>query len=155
MRPLIIALSFLLVSTAVQAELSDFENRAFKQKNPEELAYVIEVDESCPVSGEQLESTIKSTLVRARIKPLGGTAWKRKKLTLNVSLFCIEREEANPVFKLDIYFGSWSETLPVYYPIDYGTFGIGPVEQLEQSASEGIDRAVTAYLHANFDLGDD
>jgi len=155
MRAMLFVMSLLLASASAYGELSDVEKRAFKQKNAEELAYVIEVDESCPVSSEQLESSIKSTLIRARVKPLGGSAWQEKKLSLNVSMFCIDRSDANPVFKIDIHFGNWSGRVPVYYPIDFGTFGIGPVEHVEKSATEGIERAIDAYLRANFDLGED
>ena len=154
MRTLMSVVFLLMASAVAHAELSDFEKSAFKQKDPEKLAYVIEVDEACPVTSEYLENSIKQNLVRARVKPMGDSAWQKAKLSLNVSLFCIARKDAHPVFKLDIYFGSWSERLPVFYPIDYGTFGIGPVEHIQKSADEGIDRAVTAYLKANFDLGD-
>jgi len=148
----ILGLSLFLTFSAAHAELHDWERVAYSQENPNELAYIVEVDEDCRTSEKTATSITKGVLVRSRIKPLGGDSWLEKDLFLNVSVNCLKLENNNPVFNIDVRFGI--ADMAVRFANNFGYMGIGDKDFIEDALQGSVEKAITAYLEANFDLGE-
>jgi len=152
-----IALTLFLTIFSLQAAGQTFfpwMEKAYKQENPNELAYFLLVHPDCPVTEEEGESILEGVLVRSRIKPLVRPAWVSRPLYLSVSLECIKPKNNNPVFQIIARFGDVSGEIPIFYFPDYGFFGIGPKDSMKTAFQGRVEAAITDYLKANFDLGD-
>ena len=127
--------------------------KALKQGNPNELAYWVRVDSDCPMTKAEAVSILEGVFVRSRIKPVGED-WFNKSLYLAAGLQCLLVKNQKPVFGISVQFGDYSGVIPVLYDATYGSLGIGPKEFMRTGFQEHIEHAITAYLRANFDLGD-
>ena len=127
--------------------------KAFKQGNPNELAYLLFVDSDCPMTKAEAVSILEGVFVRSRIKPVRED-WFTKSVYLSVGLECVLVKNQNPVFKISVEFGYYSGVIPVFYGARYGFFGIASKEMMSTSFQKCIENAITDYLRANFDLGD-
>jgi hypothetical protein len=56
----------------------------------------------------------------------------------------------NPVFVIDTFFGRRNPKPAIMYDYNYGTFGIGPKEDIQAAIKDRTEAAITAYIQANF-----
>ena len=128
--------------------------------DPNEAYYASFVDTDCPVEDDDIDNIIEGELTRSRIKPLHWTLRTHDSESLivfDVDLFCLDREDLNPIFNVDVYFA-----LYIFYDdrfsgsvlIDwgFGAFGVGGRDYILQSVEDSVEDAITAYIRANFDL---
>ena len=152
-----LALTLFLVLFTLQAANAEFKPwmiKAYKQANPNELAYWVGVHPDCPISRAEVVEIMEGVFVRSRIKPLGGSHWTMKPLNLTVSLGCMKHEYDNPMFSIHMRFGDSSREIPIEYVALYSYFGMGGKEFIKTALRARTEAAMTDYLKANFDLGD-
>jgi hypothetical protein len=154
MRLILTTILIVLPFQSVLAAELGWKSKALKQAEPNELAYRLAVDDECPIGRERAVSIVEGVMVRSRIKPLGGTAWITSKLHLSVLVSCMKLDGYSPVYATDIHFGNYSGKIPVFYISSFGGIGIGGSSFFESELKKHVEGAMTAYLKANFDLGD-
>ena len=81
-------------------------------------------------------------------------AWSTSKLHLSVLVSCMKLDGNSPVYTTDIHFGNFSGKIPIFYISSFGGIGIGGSTFVETELKKHVERAITAYLKANFELGD-
>ena len=138
---------------AADAEFMPWMEEAFKQGNPNELAYRVSVASDCPMTKAEAVSNLEGVFIRSRIKPVRED-WFAESVYLFAGLDCLLIKNQNPVFVISVQFGDYSGVIPVLYDATYGSLGMGPKEFMRTGFQEHIEHAITAYLRANFDLGD-
>jgi len=154
MRIWVSAILVCMVPMSVGAQDPDWLDEALEQKNPNELAFFVQVDEHCPVEVEAVESTVKSVFVRSRIKPMPAPAYLLKDLHLSIAVNCLPVEGKNPAFMILAYFGDYKNEPAVLYDWAFNQLGVGSSKSILTGITASTERAITAYLKANFDLGD-
>jgi hypothetical protein len=145
---------FMLAASGVRAELLDWEMQVYRQDNPDELAYAFTVDYDCPVSVNALRSLIEDVLTRSQLKPLGGERWKESSLSLQLEVYCLDADEGMMTYAVNTIFANWKAEIPVHYTRNFGSFGRGEKATFEGAIRYSVEKAVSAYLEANFDLKD-
>jgi hypothetical protein len=157
----LIAIALLLVSSLAQAEaaaeeMTDAEARAImkvlylKADNPDELAINAGTESDCSITGDELEEIVSGVLVRARVKPLTGDALFKSKLYMEARLHCVENH-GNPIFVIQVLFGSYDAPLPVVYPFSYMYIGKGGEEFIVSNIKDRVEAAITDYIKVNLD----
>lgn len=122
---------------------------ALKRENPDELATLVFVAEECRVSAERAIETVHGVLIRSRIKPLDyGTS--PGYFALSVIVNCLGKT----AFAVQVDFLDQIAGSRVRYGTGHGTFGTygDDPEYVVSAIKTSTERAVTAYLEANFDL---
>ena len=128
-----------------------------EKENPDELALLIGVDEDCSVTEDAVRDMANGVLIRSRIKPLD---WARvlEPFGLRVSIDCTPD---SVVFMILVDF---IDQLPIpdhsglfdirFARTGYTSFGTtsGDAEYILNAAKRNVERAITDYLKANFDL---
>lgn len=130
---------------------------AIVKQTPDDLGYWVFTGSDCPFSNEDVERLVDGVWVRSRLRSSDSYLFE---LHLQITVLCLDRGEANPIFNHDVFFvparpDTFNEFLTTTrYVLDYnfGTFGVGPSEYILQSVKESVEEAVTEYLRANFDL---
>ena len=155
MRSVLVGL-FLLLSFqgAHGQEIPGWLAEVLRQAEPDELAYFVGASPDCSITEEEIETIVKGVFVRSRIKPLGGYEYLSKDVYLNVALQCLPIDNNNPIYLIDVKFGKASGPAFILYERSFGSFGINTDKTIKQSIKSGAEAAITAYLQANFDLGD-
>lgn len=132
------------------------------KENPNELYVFYFQDSECVGT---YESIIDTELAQSRIKR--KSYWEYEELQLHVEVGCLKRDSGiGFVFVINVAFGKpiraeegvtpgWVRTF--YEPFNYGTFGIvgndGRTQQFIRNSLRGsMEKALTDYLKANFDL---
>ena len=141
-----------MLSSAVTAqEAPDWLQQVIKSETPNELAYYVGVPPSCSLSEERLTSEVEGILVRSRIKPR-GSLWISNPFYLSIDLQCLKMEGRNPITHANIQFARHNPKPSIAYEWNFGTLLIGDDDYTIQAIKKGVERAITAYLKANFDL---
>lgn len=127
-----------------------------KKDNPNEL-YAFTFVDDCPFSDEVLQQETKGVLIRSRIRPAEG--WYPRQTLLYVDATCFRNSNNVNLFDVDIFFAKFEtnqdgDAVISHTVVNYGTIGQGDREFLLNAIEEGVERAITDYLVANFDLGD-
>lgn len=154
MRRVLVTTIFLLSCQGANAAETGWQAKAFKQDNPNELAYFLSVDSDCPVTKEEVTLMLEGVFVRSRIKPVGGSQWTVRDFYMAAELACLKPDGGHWAHKVDVRFGNYSESIPILYDSSFGSIGSGGESHVRESIRRSIERAITAYLKANFDLGD-
>jgi hypothetical protein len=146
MRTGILILGVLLCSAAT-AEPQPW----MKSSDSESLRYVVVVNPDCPVSEAELRSTIDGLLIRSRLRP-GDFRQNPYFLGFYVGIECMHHEGRLFVYSIDTSFIrlAWSRFL-LETPT-YGTLGLGSKVEISNDVRSSVERLVTDYLQANFDL---
>ena len=128
--------------------------------NPNELYVSVDYGADCKVSEEAIEKMIDGILTRSRIKRLNSDDWlevdlSSDQLHLFVLVNCDDRVFSNDVRFADMVQrpDQWIKRLMLHYR-PYGSYGVhqGDTEYLMDSLKGSVERALTDYLKANFDL---
>lgn len=128
------------------------------KENPDVLYVGTFAHSDCPISGKELEKLVKGVMIRSRIKP--AESWGAFEPTLQVTVNCLPLQGNNPVFHSSVQFKKMliddnDDLLYIHRASDYGTIGIGEKSFITQSLKDSTEAAITEYLKANFDLGED
>ena len=119
-------------------------------ETPETLPWFMGVGTDCPYSMADLEPVMKGVIVRSRIKAVNAILAPTD-FSIVAHLNCIDSTPF--VYSLTVQFA-----LRTGYRIsyDFGSFGTLKApparSEIERVVKEGVERAMTAYLKANFDL---
>lgn len=143
----------LLAVCSASAELLDWEMQVYRQDNPDELAYVFSLDIDCPITDDELRALIEGGLSRNGITPLGGERWKDSRLSLQVEVYCLGPKEEMVHYAINTVFANWEADIPVQYTNNFGSFGRDQKPTFEGAIRYSVEKAISAYLEANFDLG--
>ena len=128
-----------------------------KKENPNELGSVHRVSPLCGISENEIRELINGVLVRSRIKP----GYDVSGLHLFVDLQCGEKDIGTSyAWAVDVEFASRLVGRDSSIDFRYGyfgnsTFGVGDKQDVIAIAKRNIERTITDYLKANFDLGED
>lgn len=153
MRLILAIVLFWLAASDANAELLDWEMQVYRQVKADELAYVYSLDIDCPITDDELRSLIEGGLTRNGIKPLGGERWKDSSLSLQVEVYCLGPKEEMVHYAINTIFANWKADIPVQYTNNFGSFGRDRKPTFEGAIRYSVEKAITAYLEANFDLG--
>ena len=151
MKKLLLALAMILFAGSAYAEQPDWFYQAIKQDNPNELAYYAE-SHDCPITEDEVKGIVEGVLIRSRVKPLGGDAIFSATLFLYINIKCIKLESNNPIFDIQADFGQYKTMPATLYLGALGYTGIGDKDYLTLEVKNAVERAMTAYIKANFDL---
>jgi len=126
--------------------------------DPGTLYVTTSAEGDCPLSAKNLDKLVKGVIIRSRIKPAEG--WNPHETALNVDLVCLKREGNSPVYEstvqfVKIHLNDDGMVLLTHMMEDYGSLGIGDKSFVSQSLKDSTEAAITDYLKANFDLGED
>ena len=130
-----------------------------KKENPNELFAVSVATEHCPISIVDLDELVNSVLVRSRIRK--KSAWAENELILSVEIGCTLVSDSRWTFRYDVYFPRFSKResgdLLETTTIDGKHYGIGTNDEdgIRSAMRRFVEDAITDYLKANFDLGED
>ena len=152
----------LIVTAAIFSALSitgtTFGQRpdVLHKENPDELYVYYQQHDDCTISKVAVETMIGGVLTRSRIKKpqYGGLS----DLHLDVRTNCLD----NDVFMTVIRFAEEYDlerplgkvNVWIYHERNYGSFGTyrGDNDYLMSAIKGGVEKAITDYLKANFDL---
>ena len=118
-------------------------------ETPETLPWHLGVGAKCPYNAVDLAPVVENAIVRSRIKAI-GTFDTQADFFLEALLECIDGTPF--VYVSSVYFG---RRIGYWIASDFGSFGTTnnpQLSDLERVLKEGVERAMTAYLKANFDL---
>ena len=141
---------------AFQTAIGDVNPRiatVLKQSNPTELAYYAAVSDDCPITTTNAERIVKDVFTRRQIKPLARPRWIARDLYLSVMVDCLQLANNNPVFNVNVFFGSENGLVPILYDYPYGSLGQGGSDLLEQGVKDSVEKAIADFIEVNFDLG--
>ena len=132
-----------------------------KKDNPNELyaLIAIEGEGKCSISYKELHATVNGVLVRSRIKPL--LAWTSNEVSLLVHLNCFSGTGKTQIYVAKIQLSRFSvhesgvNLVTTSLEDSFGFFGNDTKDGILSSVREGVEGAITVYLKANFDLGED
>ena len=141
------AILFLLAGN-VQADPQPW----MEKENPDELGVYTRLDSDCPTF--ELEALVNGVLIRSRVRPLDFT--ETPELYLNVIAECLEfsTRERFYSYSIDIRFAFRNSAFVhlIYESPNYGAFGHGDSDFIQEAIKDATERAITDYLQANFDL---
>lgn len=153
-----------LLTSAGYATGQDQEDDSYlgrlHKTNPNELFVDVGYGSDCKLPEEAIKNMIDGILTRSRVKRLTSAEWLDvnldfDQLHMNVFINC-----DGHIFSNDVRFADLvqrpsitSVRLMLHYR-PYGGYGIynGDTEYLMDSVKESVERALTDYLKANFDL---
>ena len=129
-------------------------------EDPEEVYYRTSTGLDCPFEHNDVTDIIEHELIRSRIRPIYWLNLPEESealLVLDVEANCLERDNLNPVFDIDVYFAVYRLVDGLYsgaFLADwaFGSFGIGDRDYILRSVEDSVEDAITAYIKANFDL---
>jgi hypothetical protein len=160
-------LTALLLLLPVFALAEPGGNPLRKKDNPDELQYYTSIGPkgSCPISRVALEEIVRGVFVRSRIKPArwNENDTSNRELYLFVDVSCYDPPEIYPMFfyNIEAGFGERMEvrdrSLPVRFFVNkhYGSIGVVDDSGLRSRVKSRVEEAMTDYLKANFNLGED
>lgn len=151
MKTIILFALLLIPQLASSAELDEWYKSAIKSSTPNELAYYVLVSPDCPVTEQETSKHIEGEFIRGRIKPLQNQL-DYNRVYLNVVIDCLKQESAHPVFIVKMNFGKYNPKPAILFDKTYGQFGTGGKEFIINTYKKGLERAVTDYIKANFNL---
>jgi hypothetical protein len=149
---LILLACFLFPTIAFSQDSSvrDAFNKAYKVNNPNQLSYYLYVSDKCPISESDVKKTLEEVFIRSRVKPI-ASEFSSAPLYLSVRIRCISSGD-NYIFVNDVYFGRFKPYPAILYDDGYGNHGIGSVKVVKNSIKKNIEKAMAAFIKANFDL---
>lgn len=147
----IVVLLFFTASPAF-SEVPEWLLDAIKVKSPNQLAYFIEMNDSCPFEKEELNKITEGVLIRSRIKPLKEDIFVKGRIYLSLSLSCIRLDNGSQVFTIGAEFARWLPHPPIVFDSGFGYTGIGPKSFISQNFKGSTERAITAFIKSNFNL---
>lgn len=147
-------LCLLAASSLAIAESTDWLEGLVQLSNPNELPIFIGIDDDCTLNKSSAESITKGVLVRSRIKPLGDDHWILREFYLKAAITCLKSSNGTQIFSLNVHFGKVTNNGFFLFDRDFGIFGRGDEESIEDALKESVERAITFYLKANFELGE-
>ena len=148
MRVAIIVLGVLLCSAAT-AEPQPW----MKKENPETLHSIVMVDTECPVSQTEVKEIVNGVLIRSRLRT--GDLTDADEFGFVVEIGCIKPKTITTTltYKIDVDFIRWVFNRPFLEALpSYGEFGRGDKADIANGTQATVERLVTDYLQANFDL---
>ena len=129
-----------------------------KKDNPNELGWLASAASECPMTDDEVAEVLKGVLIRSRIKPVPLTDG----LGIYVDVVCYGVNSSTQyAFSIDVDFvdklqvEGWLVPIRYMYGDGYDAIGIQNKEALMQATKDSVERAITDYLKANFDLGED
>jgi hypothetical protein len=151
LKKVLLASILLLLSSAIAAqEEPDWFLQAIKSDTPGDLAHYIYVSEECSFTEERVKSIVEGVFIRSRIKPIDN--FGDKPIHLEIAVECLPLEGTNPIYSFSVFFSRYNPRPSIYYAYNFGTFGIGEIDDALQSIKGSVEEAITAYIKANFDL---
>ena len=129
------------------------EPQSWMQKdNPETLHFSAFISSECPISEAEIEAVINGVLIRSRLRP-GEYLSSPETSGSYVKIDCMDRTSELFVFTVSVNFirYAFGRIVADIYP-DYGSFGVGEKSDMADSVRDAVERLVTDYLQANFDL---
>jgi len=142
----------LFSSVSIADDLPAWLYKAIKVNNPNELAYFINLDEDCPLNNDELTKITEGVFIRSRIKPLKNDIFVKGRIYLSVELQCVKTNNGSQVFAIATNFARYTPKPPVIFDYPFTFTGIGPKDYIEQNLKNSTERAITAFIKANFDL---
>ena len=130
-------------------------DRWIEKRDPEELYAYIDVF-ACPISVADLTAEVHATMIRSRIKPL--TEWNPGEIALYIALDCAAEDESHWVFELNVMLAKLRKErgddviISFRHEDQFGAFGKGGRELIQQNVDKAVEGAFMKYLEANFDL---
>ena len=129
-----------------------------KKENPNELGVFVFVTKRCPMADSELQELVEGVLVSSRIKPV---SWVAEDIYLDVDLDCTQSQSSSHVifnFVIDFTGVALLEgkgNVPVRFGKikSGGVFGTASLNEVKQAMELQLEKVVTDYLQANFDLG--
>ena len=166
MGPRIIAAAVLLVAFAYPAAGQTENPSPLKVENPDtiKVAYLQEPD--CPGTEDSINEMIDGLLVRSRLKRsnVPFDMWMGNPISLVVLTECGRSEQGHYIYSASAGFreavmierSSGKVLAYVFHnPFSYGRIGMGSddyKETVRTAVRSAVERALTDYLKANFDL---
>ena len=142
-------LILLTLSTAAQAELSDWYQQAIKVPSSNELPLLSNVQDGCKAMNRaELLSISEGVLVRSRIRPIptaeylnNGTKYP---VYLSVKLKC----SGDGPYSIDLDIDFWKAMPRPYLMFDweYGATGRQDTAGLKVLVKESVEKAITDYV---------
>lgn len=126
--------------------------KAIKVSNANELAYFIEMSDSCPFTKDEVNKIAEGVLIRSRIKPLKEKIFVNGRIYLSLGITCIKLNESSQVFHIKSEFGRYIPEPAIIFDFPFDFIGIGPKDYIGQNFKNSTERAVTAFMKANFNL---
>ena len=134
---------------------SSASDRWIEKRNPEELYAYIDAYQ-CPIQVEEIEGQVREMMMRSRIRPL--TEWVSGDIALYIALDCAEEDESHWVFELTVMLAKLQKerrgdvVISFRHEDQFGAFGKGGRELIQQNLDKAVEAAFMRYLNANFDL---
>ena len=113
----------------------------------DELQYLASFSDLCGVNRENAINTIEGVMIRSRIVPKYGI----DDTFLWVNLSCLDRDSLNPIFTLSVRYAIELEGEIWEMAQDYGSFGVGDEDTMNDEIKDAIERAVTDLILAHQD----
>lgn len=143
----------MLSVNAIAADQPQWFYDAIKVENPNQLAYFVGTNEECPINKETLNDTVDGVLIRSRIKLLKEDIFVPGRIYLSLNVSCLKQKQRNPIYSIQLHFARYQPYPAILIDKDFGSIGIGPSDFILRSVKETLERAVTEYIKANFNLG--
>ena len=157
MKALLVALSMMLFSgNALAAGQPQWFMDAIKQDNPNELAYLLGIGSDCPITKPEAEKIVEGVILRSRVKAVGGLAFFADDLYLEVEMQCLELTRGDDkasiawANSINVAFGQYKNKPAFLLSQKYGGIAIGGVSSMKASLKNYVEKAMTAYVEANF-----
>ncbi|MBA3966056.1 MAG: hypothetical protein H0X47_09820 [Nitrospirales bacterium] len=126
--------------------------KAIKVSNANELAYFIEMNDSCPFTKDEVNKIAEGVLIRSRIKPLKEEIFVSGRIYLRLGISCVKWNDSSQVFSINSEFGRYIPEPGIIFDYSFGFIGIGSKDYIEQNFKSSTESAVTAFMKANFNL---
>ena len=137
----------------------DWLSKALKVDDPNQLRYYWSFSgKGCLITEDEAQEIINGVFIRSRIKPKPQNPTG---LYLNINVLCIKRDpfDDSYIYHLDVKFGQslptpilWDSPTPILFDYSFGYLGLSGKETMNQVIKNEVERAVTAFIKANFDL---
>jgi hypothetical protein len=133
-------------------ELPDWYAKAIKKDDPNELAYSLGIQDDCPFTNAKAKEIVEGVFVRSRVKPTED--WRVDHIYLSVTVQCIRDPERFDFFayQIDVMFGAIRSNEAVLFDKPFGNYGYTSSSEIQRTLKNGVEKAINAYLKANFDL---
>lgn len=140
----------LVASTSYAGDAPGWFYKTLEVDDPEQLAYFVTVRD-CPVSTEEVQEIVEDVFLDNRITPLKEDIYVYDRVYLNIGVTCVPLKNNNPIFSVMAEYGRHRPYPPVIYDVDFGFIGIGSKDYMERHIKDCTDRALSAFLEANFE----
>ena len=146
-----------LIALLLPAFASADVNPWLKDDKPEEMYATAIGAEGCPHSESEIEEILHGLLIRSRIKP--SAEWNSGEVLLTVRLRGIE-DSGLYTYSLEVELARWHVVFGAIISTtimgdDYGSYGRDTKSGITRIVKESAENALTDYMKANFDLGED